>query len=255
MAPRRSQRGRPDASTREDDTSTPTPTRPVRKARRKIQAIQDISLPEAVSDPEDSLDVDNEPTNTALNGKRKSTPSAWQICTAQTLVLDSRTTPSSPKSTSHPPTPGPFTSGTWFPLQPTLPPPIPRCMFLSLPRELRDEIYTHLYHAPSRLHLAYPDENFRMGTAFLRTNLQICAEVCETLYGNNEFVFARMCQRHGSFCSSDDWNEVGFKAVREFVGMIGRRNLGLIKTLTLVLENAVPCLNPAMKTADQRRYY
>jgi hypothetical protein len=65
---------------------------------------------------------------------------------------------------------------------PTLSLPLsqPSCKFLTLPRELRDQIYTNLHYAthrlqPGRLNLGYAN-NFNLSAAFLRTCKQIHAE-------------------------------------------------------------------------------
>lgn len=53
---------------------------------------------------------------------------------------------------------------------------------------------------------------------------------------------------------SRDWDELGFKVVRKFLRMIGAPNIALIRHATLSLEDATPCLNPNMHTADDRRF-
>jgi len=125
------------------------------------------------------------------------------------------------------------------------------CGFFKLPRELRDQIYSYFYTADKHLSFSAP-QNFSMGTGLLRTCTQISHEARETLYSTNHFVFGRQCRRAGSYWDYE-WKEIGFLPVRTFVDMIGG-NLSLIKRITLILEDATPCLNPHLKTNEERRF-
>jgi len=135
---------------------------------------------------------------------------------------------------------------------PTSPPAKKRSGFLDLPPELRNEIYRQVFVADTRLDFAKPT-NFSRGAAFLRTCRQVHAEGRSILYAENDFFFSRRTSRFGSFWH-DDWRELGFRAIHAFVKAIGAPNLALIRTCSLQLEDATPCLNPDSMTHDDRRF-
>ncbi|KAK5168708.1 uncharacterized protein LTR77_006017 [Saxophila tyrrhenica] len=154
-------------------------------------------------------------------------------------------------------------SGSWDQLErpPAFPlPQTSRCMFLELPRELRDQIYGHLYLVPqnparkcrSYFNFSNP-HNFALGTSLLRTCSRIHTEASSVLYGSNHFLFARQRRETGSYWSAK-WREVGFNAVRRFLVAIGPKNIRRIKHATLLLEDATPYLNPRLKTPKARRF-
>lgn len=124
--------------------------------------------------------------------------------------------------------------------------------FLDLPAELRNEVYQHVLVADGTLNFKSP-HNFTLGVALLRTCRQVYEEGRSFLYSANHFTFARNIQRRGSYWAVN-WNEVGFKAVRRFLKAIGSTNIGLLRHVTLLLEDAIPCLNPDLRTADDRRF-
>lgn len=124
--------------------------------------------------------------------------------------------------------------------------------FLDLPAELRNEIYRLIFVTPDCFNFDSPS-NFSRSAAFLRTCKQVHEEGRSILYSENHFLFVRKTRRHGSYWERE-WNEVGFKAVRKFLRLIGAENMTLIREVTLLLEDATPCLNPSMSTADERRF-
>jgi hypothetical protein len=124
--------------------------------------------------------------------------------------------------------------------------------FLDLPAELRNEIYRLVFVTPDCFNFDSPS-NFTRSAAFLRTCKQVHFEGRSILYSENHFLFMRKTQRHGSYWERE-WNEVGFKAIRKFLRIIGPTNTALIREVTLWLEDATPCLNPSMATADERRF-
>ena len=127
-----------------------------------------------------------------------------------------------------------------------------RAGFLDLPAELRNDIYRQVFVADGSLNFDTA-RNFSRSAAFLRTCRQVYEEGKSILYSENNFLFVRMTKRSGSFWEGE-WNEVGFKAVRRFLKMIGPTNTGLLRHAALLLEDATPCLNPNLVTADDRRF-
>jgi len=134
----------------------------------------------------------------------------------------------------------------------TAPAPAKRAGFLDLPAELRNEIYREVFVADSRLDFAKPTQLSR-GAAFLRTCRQVHEEARSILYSENEFFFSRRTSRFGSFWQ-EEWRELGFRAIHQFVKSIGPVNLGLIRNVSLQLEDATPCLNPDSMSHDERRF-
>ena len=124
--------------------------------------------------------------------------------------------------------------------------------FLDIPPEIRNQIYRHVFVAKDHFNFDSPS-NFSRGAAFLRTCKQVYEEGRSILYSENHFKFVRKTRRHGSYWEKE-WNEVGFKAVRKFLRLIGSKNISLIRHVTLLLEDAVQCLNPGLRTADDRRF-
>ena len=124
--------------------------------------------------------------------------------------------------------------------------------FLDLPAELRNDIYERIFVDADPFTFRHPS-NFQHSAAFLRTCRQVQQEGIGYLYSENKFIFERRTARHGSYWQSD-WNEVGFKPMRKFLKSIGPLNLSLIRRASLQLEDAMPCLNPGMHSADDRRF-
>lgn len=112
--------------------------------------------------------------------------------------------------------------------------------------------YRHVLVAEQCLRFDSPT-NFSRSGALLRTCHQAYDEARSILYSENHFVIVRKTGRHGSYWVSE-WNEVGFRAARKFLKSIGPTNTGLLRHLTFFFEDAVPCLNPSMVTADDRRF-
>lgn len=127
-----------------------------------------------------------------------------------------------------------------------------RAGFLDLPAELRNEVYRLAFVTGKWFNFGSPQE-FERSSAFLRTCRQVHDEGRSILYSENEFFFHRLNQSRGTYWVAN-WTEVGFKAVRKFVKMIGPTNLSLIRHVTLLFEDAVPSLNPHLKTAEERRF-
>lgn len=124
--------------------------------------------------------------------------------------------------------------------------------FLDIPAEIRNQIYRHVFVAEDHFNFDSPS-NFSRGAAFLRTCKQVYEEARSILYSENHFLFVRRGRRHGSYWEPE-WSEVGYKAIRRFLRLIGPTNIGLLRHVTLLLEDATPCLNPEMTTADDRRF-
>ncbi|EME42148.1 hypothetical protein DOTSEDRAFT_175017 [Dothistroma septosporum NZE10] len=124
--------------------------------------------------------------------------------------------------------------------------------FLDLPAELRNEIYRMIFTSEQAINFGCPD-NFSRSGQLLRACNQVHEEGRSILYGENRFVVERRTQRYGSFWENE-WRELGYLNVRRFIKLIGAMNTALIRHLTLMLEDAVPCLNPSMRTNEERRF-
>ncbi|KAK4497894.1 hypothetical protein PRZ48_010549 [Zasmidium cellare] len=124
--------------------------------------------------------------------------------------------------------------------------------FLDLPAELRNEIYRMIFTTQGDVNFSRPD-NFSRSAALLRTCHQVHEEGRSILYSENKFNIERRTQRYGSFWENE-WRELGLKNVKVFVKSIGPNNIALIRNITFMLEDAVPCLNPSMRTNEERRF-
>ncbi|EMF12798.1 uncharacterized protein SEPMUDRAFT_163845 [Sphaerulina musiva SO2202] len=125
--------------------------------------------------------------------------------------------------------------------------------FLDLPAELRNDIYRLAFvtERPT-INFALPD-NLSRTAALLRTCRQVYEEGRSILYAENAFAIERRTQRYGSFWEHE-WRELGYLNVRKFMKAIGPTNTALIRKVSFMLEDAVPCLNPSMKTNEERRF-
>jgi len=85
------------------------------------------------------------------------------------------------------------------PLPPSPPEPTPS-IFFSLPRELRDRVYTYLLTSPAPL--SWPTERFthHLTPALLLTSRLLHAEASSVLYAENTFAFT-----HPSDCNMFGW--------------------------------------------------
>lgn len=124
--------------------------------------------------------------------------------------------------------------------------------FLDLPAELRNDIYERVFVANKSLHFRYPS-NFQLSAAFLRTCRQVYEEGRSLLYGGNKFILERRTARSGSYWEAE-WSEAGFKPVKRLLKMIGPTNTALLRHVGIHCEDAMPCLNPDLHTADERRF-
>ncbi|KXT13967.1 hypothetical protein AC579_4193 [Pseudocercospora musae] len=124
--------------------------------------------------------------------------------------------------------------------------------FLDLPAELRNDIYRTIFVTTRSVNFAQAD-NFSRSAALLRTCRQVHEEGRSILYSENTFAIERRTQRYGSFWESE-WRELAFLNVRKFIKSLGSTNMAFIRKLSFMLEDAVPCLNPAMRTNEDRRF-
>ncbi|CAK1366783.1 hypothetical protein CB0940_10152 [Cercospora beticola] len=125
--------------------------------------------------------------------------------------------------------------------------------FLDLPAELRNDIYRLIFVTENAtINFATPD-NFSRSAALLRTCRQVYEEGRSILYSENAFAIERRTQRYGSFWEHE-WRELGYLNVRKFMKSIGPTNTALIRRISFMLEDAVPCLNPSMRTNEERRF-
>lgn len=141
--------------------------------------------------------------------------------------------------------------------------------FLDLPAELRNEVYRMIFVDEKKINFSNPD-NFSRSAALLRTCRQVYEEgmlslsqISDTklmrstgrsiLYSENRFAIERRTQRYGSLWENE-WRELGYLTVRKFMKTIGPTNIALIRHVSMMLEDAVPCLNPLMETNEERRF-
>lgn len=129
-----------------------------------------------------------------------------------------------------------------------------RAGFLSLPPELRNDVYRMLFVLPSneRFNIGRPS-NFCRSAAFLRTCRQVHEEARPFLYSMNKFLFQRNTSPRIARWTSV-LQEVGFKDLRFFLKSIGPANLSLIRRVNFLFEDAVPSLNPDLTSAEERRF-
>ncbi|KAK4986426.1 hypothetical protein LTR50_005332 [Elasticomyces elasticus] len=124
--------------------------------------------------------------------------------------------------------------------------------FLSLPAELRNEIYGLVFLVDHWFDMSHP-EDFCRSSALLRTCRQVHAEGASVLYGDNHFFLCRQAHLRAPYWSPQ-WTEIGFKDVRLFLRSIGPTNISLMRYLTIMFEDAPPSVNPHLPTHDQRRF-
>lgn len=124
--------------------------------------------------------------------------------------------------------------------------------FLSLPAELRNQVYRLTFVTKEKLNFGLP-RNFSRSSAMLRTCRQVHEEARSILYSENVFLFQRRSERRHPTWTSDA-SEIGYKDVRFFLKEIGLTNLGLLRHLIIVFADAIPSLNPQFKGADERRF-
>lgn len=124
--------------------------------------------------------------------------------------------------------------------------------FLSLPAELRNQIYNLVFVAKLPIDFYLP-RDFSRSAALLRTCRQVHDEGVTLLYGQNHFIFERQFRSRGEYWDRD-WTEVGFKDIRRFLKTIGPWNVSRLRTVSFLLDDAMPSGNPQLKTAEERRF-
>lgn len=124
--------------------------------------------------------------------------------------------------------------------------------FLSLPPELRNEIYRLVFAKQEKLDFGHP-KNFSRSSHFLRTCKQIHEEGKSILYTENTFYFQASRETRTRRFESGAY-QIGYKDIRYFLSVIGGINLGLIRNMIFVFEDLVPSLNLRMKSIDERRF-
>ncbi|KAG8623755.1 hypothetical protein KVT40_008731 [Elsinoe batatas] len=125
--------------------------------------------------------------------------------------------------------------------------------FLDLPPEIRNEIYRATFIKDQRRFNFSTPSNFQRTTALLRTCRQAAHEGASMLYSESEFYFRRNTSSRTPLWTTDS-KEIGFSDVHRFLKMIGPSNVARLRHVFFLLEDAVPCLNPQFKTAEERRY-
>ncbi|KAL2355154.1 hypothetical protein BJ546DRAFT_841234 [Cryomyces antarcticus] len=124
--------------------------------------------------------------------------------------------------------------------------------FLSLPGELRNQVYRILFVVEFPFNISKPD-NFCRSGGLLSTCRQVYVEGRTVLYSENKFIFERQIHTRAIYFQAQ-WIEVGFKDVRRFLTNIGPANIALIRDLSLCFEDTMPSGSPHLKTAEQRRF-
>ncbi|KAF4548912.1 Hypothetical protein D9617_24g016250 [Elsinoe fawcettii] len=125
--------------------------------------------------------------------------------------------------------------------------------FLDLPPEIRNQIYRATFIKDhSRLNFSSPNQ-FQRTSALLRTCRQAAHEGASILYSECEFYFRRNTSSRTPLWTTDS-KEIGFSDIHRFLKMIGPANVARLRHVFFLLEDAVPCLNPQFKTAEERRY-
>lgn len=127
-----------------------------------------------------------------------------------------------------------------------------RVGFLSLPPELRNQIYRMVFVDENRLDFGDP-KNLSHTAALLRTCRQIHSEGCGFLYSENKFYWRRHSVRRTPLWSNKG-SEVGFRDIHRLLKSIGPANIALLRNIVWLFEDAIPSLNPQFTTAEERRF-
>ena len=124
--------------------------------------------------------------------------------------------------------------------------------FLSLPPELRNQIYRLLFISTDKLDFGHP-RNFSRSSHFLRSCKQVHEEARSILYAENTFYFQTARETRTRRFETGAY-QIGYKDIRYFLSCIGTANLGLMRHIIMVFEDLVPSLNPRLKSIDERRF-
>ena len=123
--------------------------------------------------------------------------------------------------------------------------------FLDLPYPVREKIYRQLFVTVDPLNF-HTRTGFSRSSNLLRTCRRIHEEGCPILYGENAFHFERTTQTRGNFW--EPWKEVGFKDVRNFLEMIGSRNIALLKFVSFCFTDGFNSWKTGEVEEDEKRY-
>ncbi|KAL1310963.1 hypothetical protein AAFC00_001183 [Neodothiora populina] len=124
--------------------------------------------------------------------------------------------------------------------------------FLSLPPELRNQVYRLLFVTPDKLDFGHP-RNFGRSSHFLRTCKQVHEEGKSILYSENTFYFQASRETRTRRFESGAY-QIAYKDIRYFLSALGPTNVGLIRHIIFIFEDLVPSLNPRLKSIDDRRF-
>ncbi|OBW68753.1 MAG: Uncharacterized protein AUREO_011800 [Aureobasidium pullulans] len=124
--------------------------------------------------------------------------------------------------------------------------------FLDLPAEIRNQIYRLAFVSEEKLDFAYPN-NFSRSSALLQTCRQVHEEGRSILYSENTFYFQRRKKERAVRWTTDVY-EIGYKDIRFFLRSIGLANVGLLRHVIVMFEDAQPSMNTHLKDADERRF-
>ena len=124
--------------------------------------------------------------------------------------------------------------------------------FLSLPPELRNQVYRLAFVTEEHLDFGNP-KNFSRSAHFLRTCKQVHEEGKSIMYAENTFYFQTSRETRTRRFEAGAY-QIGYKDIRYFLSVVGPANLGLMRHIIFVFEDLVPSLNPRLKGIDERRF-
>lgn len=137
---------------------------------------------------------------------------------------------------------------------------VQRAGFTSLPPELRNTIYRHLFvrknHSKDHDLRIPPSKGgpaLSKSAQFLRTCKLVHSEGCSILYGENTFLFARHFSTRGPFWEELP-KEIGYQDVLHFLKMIGPENLQYLRDVKFKFDDACPRDTPYLDSNEKRRY-
>ncbi|KAF2455392.1 hypothetical protein BDY21DRAFT_75153 [Lineolata rhizophorae] len=123
--------------------------------------------------------------------------------------------------------------------------------FLTLPPEVRNQIYRWVFVDHAKVFDFGNPTNFCRSAALLRSCKQFHEEGRSILYGESEFVFSRNRSQRQNFFEAKP-HEVGYRDVYTFLRMIGD-NAGQLRDVHVVFEDAMPSSTPQL-THEERRF-
>lgn len=128
--------------------------------------------------------------------------------------------------------------------------------FISLPAELRNKIYCHLFVRKDKgftIPCGKDGLDLAQSAQFLRTCKLVHNEGCSILYGENVFEFRRHYDTRGPFWQNTP-KEIGYQDVLQFLKMIGPENLQYLRDVRFIFDDALPRDTSYLNAHEKRRY-